>query len=97
MVQAKLDDASLTADEVLTLFWFNTIASNQVKLHALVNFGINNKAEAWEHGSFIARSSPVTVMYNYLGYTCFGGSFQGWGKLGFFTDDCNLVQLGTHV
>merc|ERR1712238_185931 len=47
------------------------------------------EAEAWKHDSFVARSSLVTVMYNYFGYTCFGGFFQGWSKLGFLTDDCS--------
>jgi len=89
MVEAKLDNVSLTADEALILCWFNTIASNHVKLHALANWGINNEAEAWKHDSFVARSSLVTVMYNYFGYTCFGGFFQGWSKLGFLTDDCS--------
>ena len=37
MVEAKLDDMALTADEALILCWFNTIASNHVKLHALEN------------------------------------------------------------
>ena len=31
----------------------------------------------------------VTIMYNYFGYTCFVGFFQGWSKLGFLTDDCS--------
>merc|ERR1712238_590018 len=57
MVEAKLDDMALTADEALILCWFNTISSNHVKLHALANWGVNNEPEAWEHDAFVARSS----------------------------------------
>eukprot|EP00594_Rhizosolenia_setigera_P019149 CAMPEP_0178978970 /NCGR_PEP_ID=MMETSP0789-20121207/25532_1 /TAXON_ID=3005 /ORGANISM="Rhizosolenia setigera, Strain CCMP 1694" /LENGTH=360 /DNA_ID=CAMNT_0020668923 /DNA_START=561 /DNA_END=1640 /DNA_ORIENTATION=- len=44
-VKAKLDDETLTASETLTLLWFNTIAAQHVKLHALANWGVNPAPE----------------------------------------------------
>ena len=64
MVKAKLDDVALTADEALTLSWFNTITSNHIKLHAFLNWGINNEAETWKQDSFVARSSLVACYNN---------------------------------
>ena len=40
-VKAKLDDLNLTAMETFILLWFNTIAAQHVKLHAMANWGIN--------------------------------------------------------
>lgn len=87
LVQAKLDDQNLTASEALTLTWFNTIAMNHVKMHALANWGVNMEPEEWQHDKFVARSSLVTVIYNYFGYKVFGTLFATWCSMGVVDGD----------
>eukprot|EP00522_Entomoneis_paludosa_P018435 CAMPEP_0172459940 /NCGR_PEP_ID=MMETSP1065-20121228/34839_1 /TAXON_ID=265537 /ORGANISM="Amphiprora paludosa, Strain CCMP125" /LENGTH=72 /DNA_ID=CAMNT_0013214807 /DNA_START=1 /DNA_END=216 /DNA_ORIENTATION=- len=60
MVHAHLDDRILTPSEALILTFFNTIAMNHVKLHAVANWGVNNEPTEFENDWFVAQSSLVT-------------------------------------
>ena len=77
-VKAKLDDINLNAKETVILLWFNTIAAQHVKLHAMANWGVNVDESLANVNPFFRQSSVVTIMYNYFGYTSFNGFFQSW-------------------
>ena len=81
-VKAKFDDENLTASETLILLWFNTIAAQHVKLHALANWGVNLSDAIQDTNPFLLRNSVVTTIYNYFGYSCFRGFIPGWRKWG---------------
>jgi len=77
-VKAKMDDMDLTASDALIMLWFNTIAAQHVKLHAMANWGINSHESLKDKNSFLRRNSVVTAMYNYFGYTTFSKFLKGW-------------------
>mmetsp|Transcript_3159 Transcript_3159/g.4682 ORF Transcript_3159/g.4682 Transcript_3159/m.4682 type:complete len:307 (-) Transcript_3159:797-1717(-) len=81
-VKGKLDDITLTASETLILLWFNTIAAQHVKLHALANWGLNSDTTVKEVNPFLHRNSVVTTLYNYFGYSTFHGFMEKWEKMG---------------
>ncbi|KAL7491472.1 hypothetical protein ACHAWT_001019, partial [Skeletonema menzelii] len=81
-VKAKLDDINLNAKETVILLWFNTIAAQHVKLHSMANWGVNVDDALADVNPFFRRSSVVTVMYNYFGYTSFNGFFKTWVEEG---------------
>ena len=62
-VKAKLDDINLNAKETVILLWFNTIAAQHVKLHAMANWGVNVDEALADVNPFFRQSSVVTVMY----------------------------------
>jgi len=69
MVCANLDNQSLTPSKALTLCWFNTIAMNHIKIHALANWVVN--LDATQNNPLLLRNSLVTVIYNHYGYYSF--------------------------
>jgi len=75
---AKLGDDNLTAKETVILLWFNTIAAQHVKLHAMANWGVNLDDSLEGVNSFLRQNSVVTVMYNFFGFTAFSGFFNTW-------------------
>jgi len=77
-IKAKLDDINLNAKETMTLLWFNTIAAQHVKLHAMANWGVNVDEALADVNPFFRQSSVVTVLYNFFGYTSFNGFFKTW-------------------
>lgn len=81
-VNANMDEANLTASETLILLWFNTIATQHVKLHSFANWGTNNDDTMKERNSFLHRSSVVTAVYNYFGYSSFPNFFKRWRRQG---------------
>mmetsp|Transcript_14559 Transcript_14559/g.24469 ORF Transcript_14559/g.24469 Transcript_14559/m.24469 type:complete len:506 (-) Transcript_14559:1715-3232(-) len=81
-VKAKLDDININAKETMILLWFNTIAAQHVKLHAMANWGVNVDEALADVNPFFRQSSVVTVLYNYFGYTSFNGFFETWAKEG---------------
>ena len=85
-VKAKLDDMDLTPSDTLILLWYNTIAAQHVKLHAMANWGLNDHISLEETNPFLRRNSIVTTIYNYFGYTCFSGFIPGWEKQGLLSD-----------
>lgn len=82
MVKAKLDDRKLNPSQTLILLWFNTIAAQHVKLHALANWGINSDPSLKDSNPFFHRNSIVTTMYNYFGYSCFHTYMEEWERQG---------------
>lgn len=85
-VKAKLDDLNLDAMETFILLWFNTIAAQHVKLHAMANWGINDHISLKETNPFLRRNSVVTTIYNYFGYTSFSTFLDTWEKQGLLSD-----------
>lgn len=81
-VKGKLDDSNLTAQETFILLWFNTIAAQHVKLHAMANWGINQHQSIRDKNSFLHQNSVVTAIYNYFGYSAFSGFFEDLGETG---------------
>jgi len=81
-VKAKMDDDNLTASETLILLWFNTIAAQHVKLHALANWGVNVEDAVKETNPFLHRNSVVTTVYNFFGYSKFKTFMEGWERQG---------------
>jgi len=81
-LKAKMDDVNLTASETLILLWFNTIAAQHVKLHALANWGVNVEDVVRETNPFLHRNSVVTTMYNFFGYSKFKTFMEGWERMG---------------
>ena len=86
-VKAKMDNVDLTAQETLILLWFNTIAAQHVKLHAMANWGINDHHSLKETNPFLQQNSVVTAMYNFFGYSCFTGFFKTWEKQGLLSEE----------
>jgi hypothetical protein len=100
-VKAKLDDINLTAKEACILLWFNTISAQHVKLHAMANWGVNLDDALADVNPFFRRSSVVTVMYNYFGYTAFNGYTKTWAANGLLSkgwagDHKPLLQAFNH-
>lgn len=85
-VKAKLDDEDLTASETLILLWFNTIAAQHVKLHAMANWGINQHDSVKETNPFLHQNSVVTSMYNFFGYSTFSNFLTTWENQGLLSD-----------
>jgi len=85
-VKAKLDDEILTAEETVTLLWFNTIAAQHVKLHAMANWGVNLDDSLIGFNDFLRQNSVVTAMYNFFGYSSFSGFLKIWAKQGLLSD-----------
>lgn len=81
-VKAKMDDINLNAKETVILLWFNTIAAQHVKLHAIANWGLNLDESLTDVNPFFRQNSVVTVMYNFFGYTSFNKFFKTWAKDG---------------
>jgi len=81
-VRARLDDEELTANEAVTLLWYNTIAAQHVKLHAMANWGVNLDDSLEELNPFLRHNSVCTVMYNYFGYTSFTTFVNFWHRQG---------------
>merc|ERR1739844_117319 len=81
-VKAKLDNEDLTASETLILLWFNTIAAQHVKLHALANWGVNAEDAVQQTNAFLHRNSVVTTIYNFFGYSKFKTFMEGWERMG---------------
>lgn len=84
--KAKLDDINLTAKETCILLWFNTIAAQHVKLHAMANWGINLDDSLADVNPFFRRNSVTTVMYNYFGYSAFNNFMKIWVKDGLLSE-----------
>mmetsp|Transcript_9149 Transcript_9149/g.11554 ORF Transcript_9149/g.11554 Transcript_9149/m.11554 type:complete len:506 (+) Transcript_9149:115-1632(+) len=100
-IKAKLDDINLNAKETMTLLWFNTIAAQHVKLHAMANWGVNVDEALADVNPFFRQSSVVTVLYNYFGYTSFNGFFKTWvdeglTSPGWLKPEKPLVQAFNH-
>ena len=51
MIEAMLEDMSLTADKIISFYEFNKIVSNHVTLHALVNWGVIMKLKSEKNHS----------------------------------------------
>jgi hypothetical protein len=85
-VKAKLDDTNLTASEALILLWFNNVAAQHVKLHAMANWGINQHISLEETNPFLRQNSVVTAIYNYFGYSTFSRFFETWENQGLLSD-----------
>ena len=85
-VKAKLNDMDLTASDTLILLWFNTIAAQHVKLHAMANWGINDHPSLKETNPFLRQNSVVTTIYNYFGYTSFSTFLERWEQQGLLSD-----------
>ena len=85
-VKAKMDDVNLTAMETLILLWFNTIAAQHVKIHAMANWGVNDDLSLKETNPFLLQNSVVTTFYNYLGFTCFSGLLETLERQGFLSE-----------
>ena len=81
-VKAKLNDTDLTASDTFILLWFNTIAAQHVKLHAMANWGLNDHPSLKETNPFLRRNSVITTIYNYFGYTSFSTFLDTWDKQG---------------
>lgn len=86
-VKAKLDEVSINAKETTILLWFNTIAAQHVKLHAMANWGVNLDDALKDVNPFFRQSSVVTVMYNYFGYTSFNSFMKQWAKQGLVSEE----------
>jgi len=100
-VKAKLDCETITAKEAVTLLWYNTIAAQHVKLHAMANWGVNVDDSLKGANDFLRRNSVVTAMYNFFGYTSFNGFLKIWAKQGLVSDgwtkpNAPLVQSFNH-
>merc|ERR1712083_598608 len=80
MVRCNLDDDSLNASEALILLWYNTISAQHVKVHAYGNWGVNPTKEMKDVNPFYERSSVVSVVYNYFGFTSFPTFMDSWKK-----------------
>jgi len=85
-VKAKLDDTDLTANETLILLWFNTIAAQHVKLHAMANWGINQNESLKETNPFLQQNGVVTAMYNFFGYSTFSNFLKIWENQGLLSE-----------
>jgi hypothetical protein len=85
-VKAKLDNVDLTASETLILLWFNTIAAQHVKLHAMANWGINQDMSIEETDPFLRQNGVVTAMYNFFGYSTFSNFLETWEKQGLLSE-----------
>ncbi|KAL7535915.1 hypothetical protein ACHAXR_006804 [Thalassiosira sp. AJA248-18] len=77
-VTAKLDGETLTAKETVILLWYNTIAAQHVKLHAMANWGVNLDDSLKEVNDFLRQNSVATVMYNFFGYSIFSKFIKTW-------------------
>ena len=86
-IKAKLDDSDLLASQTMILLWFNIIAAQHVKLHAMANWAVNVDNNVRKKNPFFYRNSVVTSVYNYFGYSCFKTYMKGWEKRG-------LLKLG---
>ena len=83
MVSAKLDNKDVEPSSAVILLWFNTIAAQHVKLHAMANWGTNVEASSADStDKFFHQNSIVTTIYNYFGYTCFHGYMEEWERQG---------------
>jgi len=83
MVSAKLDGMDVAPSSAVILLWFNTIAAQHVKLHAMANWGSNVEPSSSDStDKFFHRNSIVTTVYNYFGYTCFHGYMEEWERQG---------------
>ena len=81
-VKAKLDDMDLTMSDTFILLWYNTVAAQHVKLHAMANWGANSHISLEETNPFLRRNSVVTSVYNYFGYTSFSTFLDTWESQG---------------
>merc|ERR1739844_23929 len=99
-VKAKLDNEDLTASETLILLWFNTIAAQHVKLHAMANWGINQNESIKETNPFLHQNSVVTAMYNFFGYSTFSNFLKTWENQGLLSEGWSekgcLIQCFNH-
>lgn len=84
--KAKLDNAVLTAKEAVTLLWYNTIAAQHVKLHAMANWGVNLDDSLKDVNPFLRQNGVVTTMYNFFGYSMFSRFLQIWTDQGLLSD-----------
>ena len=85
-VKAKLDSVDLTEQETLILLWFNTIAAQHVKLHAMANWGINQHQSIKKSNAFLHQNSVVTAIYNYFGYSTFSNFLKTWEQQGLLSE-----------
>jgi hypothetical protein len=85
-VKAKMDNTDLTAQETFILLWFNTVAAQHVKLHAMANWGINQHQSIKKKNPFLHQNSVVTAIYNYFGYSTFSNFLKTWEKQGLLTE-----------
>lgn len=85
-VKGKLDNTNLTAQETFILLWFNTIAAQHVKLHAMANWGINQHQSIREKNEFLHQNSVVTAIYNYFGYSTFSNFLKTWEQQGLLSE-----------
>lgn len=93
MVKCKLDDEHLSAKEALILLWYNTIAAQHVKLHAMGNWGVNMDDNVKVLNPFLHQSSLVSVIYNYFGFSCFNGYMNLWKKQGLLSPQWDPQSL----
>ena len=93
MVSCNLDDESLNASEALILLWYNTISAQHVKVHAYGNWGVNPSKEMKDVNPFYERSSVVSVVYNYFGFTSFPSFMESWKKEGLLSKDWDPSAL----
>lgn len=93
LVSCNLDDENLNASQALILLWYNTISAQHVKVHAYGNWGVNPGAEMKEVNPFYERSSIVSVVYNYFGFTSFPTFMEAWKKEGLLSKDWDPTAL----
>ena len=91
MISARLDGEKLTPSEALILCWFNTIAMNHVKIHALANWFIDLDCDKLD--PFVKRNGLVTAIYNYFGYTSFVSFFCILKAFSLLDEDWNPSSL----
>lgn len=93
MVSCTLDDECLNASEALILLWYNTISAQHVKVHAYGNWGTNPGDEMRDINPYYERSSVVSVIYNYFGFTCFPSFMESWKQEGLLSRDWDPTAL----
>lgn len=93
MISCTLDDESLNASEALILLWYNTITAQHVKIHAYGNWGVNPSNEMSEIYPYYQRSSVVSVIYNFFGFTTFPTFIDAWKKGGLLSKDWDPTAL----
>ena len=87
MVKCNLDDESLNASEALILLWYNTIFAQHVKVHSYGNWGVNPEKAMKDVNPYYERSSIVSVIYNYFGFTSFPSFMYAWRDEGLLSKD----------
>ena len=97
MITCTLDDESLNASEALILLWYNTISAQHVKVHSYGNWGVNPGADMKDVNPYYERSSVVSVIYNYFGFTSFPSFMYAWRDEGLLSKDWDPTAFSDTV